>query len=536
MNIIIKSALAVDGRRLLSSTVSKSNVVFILGLPGSGKGTHSKKLSEKYNLLHISAGELLRKAIVENDPNSKLIDETIKKGQILPAYITLDLIKKEIQKNNSKLTLLDGYPRNMDNYKSWFDRMNDSTRLVGVFVFESNLKDLENRIIQRGKQSKRTDDNIDSLKHRFESYERDTKPVIDILKKQYPTYYIDTSVCFDQAIPRGGDDGVSGLITAITTAMASTYTVHSSYTNFDFTLISQSSSERLFYLEYTIERWSGPLSIAVYCPTEKKKEIEYILTKLSLPSRVKVIVHIAKTEDYPINLLRNIAIESIETSHFWVADMDMWPNWDLYDTLVGLPMELLQDDKLAIIVPAFSYKHYFTINGCLSVLTCALLVKNEFPTNKAELAQCLRRGNCSPFRHDTHTHDYYFKGWKDVPSNISVTPVECFPNIGQEPYVALKKTPTMPYFDPRFINYGYNKVQWIETLRYSGYKFAVLSQSYAIDIPHPDSKYALNWRIQWSAGNVAMKDLYNSYLTNLHSGDDHSVVSVCQKRKGDRLY
>ncbi|KAK8809498.1 hypothetical protein WA158_000441 [Blastocystis sp. Blastoise] len=305
----------------------------------------------------------------------------------------------------------------------------------------------------------------------------------------------------------------------------------------DFTLVSQTSIERLFYLGYTMDRWKGPMSIAVHCTSDEVDTIRESLSKMNIPKRVKISIHVSKNVDiYPINLLRNIAIDAIETTHFWMTDMDMWPNWDLYETLKQLPEYVLKDDKLAIVIPAFSYKNYYHINGCLSVMTCALLVKDSFPATKSELYACLRKGNCAPFRHDTHTHDYYFRGWNELSSSSPITYINCFPNIGQEPYVALKKTPTMPYFDPRFINYGYNKVQWIETLRYSGYKFAVLSQSYAIDIPHPDSKYALNWRIQWSAGNVAMKDLYNSYLTNLHNSTDHSVVYICPQTKNARMY
>lgn len=48
----------------------------------------------------------------------------------------------------------------------------------------------------------------------------------------------------------------------------------------------------------------------------------------------------------------------------------------------------------------------------------------------------------------------------------------------------VKRTASLPLFDERFINYGFNKVQWIENLRYMGYEFSVLSHAYAIDIPH----------------------------------------------------
>ena len=62
--------------------------------------------------------------------------------------------------------------------------------------------------------------------------------------------------------------------------------------------------------------------------------------------------------------------------------------------------------------------------------------------------------------------------------------IRCFTADFQEPYVLLRYQESTPLFDERFINYGFNKVEWIENLRYLGYEYHVLSQAYAIDIPH----------------------------------------------------
>lgn len=71
-----------------------------------------------------------------------------------------------------------------------------------------------------------------------------------------------------------------------------------------------------------------------------------------------------------------------------------------------------------------------------------------------------------------------------LPPSVPFTKVDCFRQKFLEPYVMVKKTKDLPLFDERFINYGFNKVEWIENLRYRGYEFHVLSQSYAIDMPH----------------------------------------------------
>ena len=62
--------------------------------------------------------------------------------------------------------------------------------------------------------------------------------------------------------------------------------------------------------------------------------------------------------------------------------------------------------------------------------------------------------------------------------------MKCFRQRFMEPYVMMGRTEQLPLFDERFINYGFNKVQWIENLRYLGFEFSVLSQAFAVDIPH----------------------------------------------------
>lgn len=62
--------------------------------------------------------------------------------------------------------------------------------------------------------------------------------------------------------------------------------------------------------------------------------------------------------------------------------------------------------------------------------------------------------------------------------------MKCFRQRFMEPYVMVRRTEQLPLFDERFINYGFNKVQWIENLRYLGFEFSVLSQAFAVDIPH----------------------------------------------------
>ena len=74
--------------------------------------------------------------------------------------------------------------------------------------------------------------------------------------------------------------------------------------------------------------------------------------------------------------------------------------------------------------------------------------------------------------------------WYDD-SSVLLYRIKCFVADFQEPYVLLRYDADTPLFDERFVNYGYNKVQWLEHLRYRGYAFSVLTHGFAVDVPHP---------------------------------------------------
>ena len=101
------------------------------------------------------------------------------------------------------------------------------------------------------------------------------------------------------------------------------------------------------------------------------------------------------------------------------------------------------------------------------------------------LRQCIRTGRCSRFRPFDQLHDYFFIKWYSINYRELLTPVTCFKSYTQEPYVVVRKSPSLPPFDERFVNYAFNKVQWIEHLRYRGYQFSVMTYGFGVDMPHP---------------------------------------------------
>lgn len=156
------------------------NVIFVLGGPGSGKGTQCSKLVKDFKFVHLSAGDLLRAE--KNTPNSEfgeLIDNYIKEGLIVPQEITIKLLKNAIIKeyNNGKRNfLIDGFPRKMDQALSFEKSVSDG-KLVLYFECPENI--MLERLLNRGKTSGRSDDNLESIKKRFRTFIQTSMPVID---------------------------------------------------------------------------------------------------------------------------------------------------------------------------------------------------------------------------------------------------------------------------------------------------------------------------------------------------------------------
>ena len=163
----------------------------------------------------------------------------------------------------------------------------------------------------------------------------------------------------------------------------------------------------------------------------------------------------------------------------------------LYEAIISPPKRYLEDPKLAIIVPAFEIHQ----TKCVQFESCTqgfdlsyhMISRaiRRFPGTKLKLLQCIRSRRCSRFRPYDQLHDYFFAKWYSANYRELLTPVTCFKGFTQEPYVVVRKSPSLPSFDERFVNYAFNKVQWIEHLRYRGYQFSVMTYGFGVDMPHP---------------------------------------------------
>ncbi len=176
---------------------TKPEVIFLLGGPGSGKGTLGEKIAETFEYKPISAGDLLREE--KERPGSKdgaLIKEYQAEGKIVPSEITIGLIKAKILELSSKgfhKFLLDGFPRNNENLELWNKIVGDSIKLKFVIFLNCSEKIMIDRVLKRGQTSGRADDNIETVTKRIKVYNEQTLPVIKYYKKLKLVKEIDSS-------------------------------------------------------------------------------------------------------------------------------------------------------------------------------------------------------------------------------------------------------------------------------------------------------------------------------------------------------
>ncbi len=165
--------------------LSKPMVFFVLGGPGSGKGTQSLKLAKEHGFVHLSAGDLLREEKNSGSETASMINTYIKEGKIVPGEVTVGLMKKAIEKNgwDQKKYLIDGFPRNKENLDIWQRILGEEINVPFILFLEANEDAMIERILERAKTSGRDDDNMESLKKRFGVFNNETIPVVEYFDK-----------------------------------------------------------------------------------------------------------------------------------------------------------------------------------------------------------------------------------------------------------------------------------------------------------------------------------------------------------------
>jgi adenylate kinase len=197
------------------------NIMFIAP-PAAGKGTQAEMLKEKYNIPHISTGDILREVSKEDSELGQYVFETLASGELVKDEITYTLVENRLKREDCKEGyIIDGFPRNIEQaieYDKILERLN--YKLGKVILINIDEKTLEKRITGRrtcedchaiynindpdktpkvesvcdlcgGKLYQRSDDNLDSFQTRYKNYLNKTEPIINHYKNKKVLYEVD---------------------------------------------------------------------------------------------------------------------------------------------------------------------------------------------------------------------------------------------------------------------------------------------------------------------------------------------------------
>jgi UMP-CMP kinase len=173
------------------------NVVFVLGGPGSGKGTMCELAEKQLGWVHLSMGDLLREERKNGGATADVIEEFLKDGKLLPNEISVTLLKKAMEKTTRTTGknnfLIDGFPRSLKNLDGWYEVFGRDSKLPKMLYFECAYEVLKGRILGRAKYSGRSDDNIESLKLRFDTFKAETLPTVELFRSKNSCVEVDAS-------------------------------------------------------------------------------------------------------------------------------------------------------------------------------------------------------------------------------------------------------------------------------------------------------------------------------------------------------
>ena len=160
--------------------------LILFGPPGSGKGTQSEKLVDRYGLIHLSTGNLLREEIANKTPLGTEAKNFMDKGQLVPDEVVIGMIDNSLDKHkDAKGFLFDGFPRTVAQAQA-LDKLLElkGTEIAAVLALDVSEEELVKRLLKRGETSGRSDDNNDMvIRERIEQYHRKTAPVADHYKR-----------------------------------------------------------------------------------------------------------------------------------------------------------------------------------------------------------------------------------------------------------------------------------------------------------------------------------------------------------------
>ncbi|KAL7535982.1 hypothetical protein ACHAXR_006846 [Thalassiosira sp. AJA248-18] len=347
-------------------------------------------------------------------------------------------------------------------------------------------------------------------------------------------------------------------------------------------LVIQCSLDRIWLLSETCLRWPDPIVLVVYIPSQtahdpsdRSSALDSIASIMAECPQMTALPHVHGHEEntgdgdsstYPVNVMRNIGLDAVKTSHVLIMDVDLIPSADLSHVVKDNVMDQIAIAKHstieteipvnAIVVPAFERQ---VDPPCSDIESCKRYLQKDptfLPLLFNDLKECIADEHCIVFQedmnweghHTTHSKTWLEKHWyKDSSKEIEgkkfrmIRPIKCFDSLRYEPYVAIpwcpfsessNPQPLTPYYDERFYGYGKNKIQHISHLRFRGVPFSVLPQSFVVHHPHPESSVKQVWNDRKKNSlHHNMDHLYQDYIKELTGEYSHvdNVVPQCDE-------
>ena len=174
--------------------------IILFGPPGAGKGTQAKFLVKKLNNFQISTGDMLRDEIQKNSQIGKMIINDMNDGKFISDEIVNELIKKIMFDEQKKDRLIfDGYPRSLSQALNLDSLLKESNQKIDfIFFLNVDKKTIIKRIEKRKTIEKRSDDDLNTILKRYDTYMKTTEPVLEFYSKKQNFHEIDGTLEIDQ--------------------------------------------------------------------------------------------------------------------------------------------------------------------------------------------------------------------------------------------------------------------------------------------------------------------------------------------------
>ena len=166
------------GSKSTNADADKVNVIFVIGGPGSGKGTQCAMIKDKYKYDHLSTGDILRKIVSEEKIEGwQALKEKMDSGEFVDSAELVGFVKAQFEKMRGKKVLLDGFPRNVSNIEEWNKQMDGLVDLKATLYFACTEEEMKNRLL--GRNEGRSDDKEEIMEKRIQTFVNETLPLVE---------------------------------------------------------------------------------------------------------------------------------------------------------------------------------------------------------------------------------------------------------------------------------------------------------------------------------------------------------------------